>query len=32
VRGDVRCVVPAAAGLASLAPAVATMRERTVGV
>jgi hypothetical protein len=32
VRGDVRRMVPAASGLAALAPAIATLRERTVGV
>ena len=31
VRGDVRTVVDAAAGLASLAPALASLRDDTVG-
>lgn len=31
VRGDIRLVVPAAAGLAALAPAIARLREATVG-
>ena len=32
VRGDVRRMVEAAAGLSALGPAIATLRERTAGV